>query len=585
MAGSSCPLISLSGGDIFEALEKTRRIQGPKTLDLGDGTLSLSQPLMLDARDDGLTLTGTAKLTVARSISRWRPEPDGLLSCTVPEGIIPTELIINGTPRTLAVYPLAGYLRTLDRCQLHWRNSENGGWDRPPSREDLTCLTLDTASLPNGFDPAGSLVTVFHQWDESTVEVVSFDSKTGHLQLSSPMEHPSGAFGRNECVFRGVREGMSVPGVWYWDRKAGRIFYHPLPGETGISAYLPTVSSPILIRGASGVTVSGLTFCFSGALRSRCGLRGSLAPGAIDAEDAQDLILRGLKIVSPGGSGIRLCRCSGARVLDCLIENAGVCGVYASDCFPAEYRGCRIRDVGRLSGCAVGIVAGGRSVLQYVLDGRPEESGGVVIAENEISGSPYCGIALGGGPHLVEGNVLSNCMRVLRDGAAVYCSRGIGTILRGNTAISCRDNELSYAWYLDEWSENCLVEHNLADGFSVPFQFHRAKHCVIRGNRSRSPEAMTIRATMCRDLNFRDNTFEAVGNLYLQTNREETEPSENSPFHWENNTFFATSCIQRARIWRQDGTVTITDMPIDPPEGLSRTEPKPFPPFYLKEES
>lgn len=562
--------VTLSDGDLNAALDITRRISGPRTLDLGGGILFLSKPIELDARDSDLTITGTARLLAAKPIPVWTEEPDGLLSCLVQEGLCPTELIVDDVPRPLAVYPLEGHLRSVDKCSLFWRNSENGGWNRPPTEEELTRLTVDPISLPEGFNPEGALVTVFHQWDESTVEVSSLDLQTGVLRLASPMEHPSGAFGRNEFVFRGVRQGMSSPGVWCWDRTCSRVYYHPLPGERNPRAFFSTFPSLFLIRGASRVTIDGLTLTYSSAMRTRCGLRGSLASGAVDATDAPELTLRNLSIVSPGGSGIRLCRCPDARVLGCRIENAGVCGISAADCFPAEYRENVILKAGRLSGCAVGIAAGGRSVLQYVLDGRPEEAGGTVIAGNEISGSPYCGIALGGGPHLVERNRLSDCMRVLRDGAAIYCSRGEGTVIRENKATAALEGELSYAWYLDEWSENCIVERNQSDGFSIPFQFHRAKHCEICGNTSRSSGDLTVRATVCKDLFFRGNRFSALGNLVLQQNRGEEDPPLENPFRWENNRFDAAACILRTRIWRRDGTITLSDEKIDPPPGLDR---------------
>jgi hypothetical protein len=66
----------------------------------------------------------------------------------------------------------------------------------------------------------------------------------------------------------------------------------------------------------------------------------------------------------------------------------------------------------------------------------------------------------------------------------IYCFAGNGLVLRGNFIRDIVDTGGygASAYYLDERSENCLVEGNLSIGIARPSHNHMAKRNTIRNN-------------------------------------------------------------------------------------------------------
>ena len=54
----------------------------------------------------------------------------------------PRILLINGEWRKKSCYPAEGYLELTDQTEHEWMNSRNGGWDSPPTMEELTHITV-----------------------------------------------------------------------------------------------------------------------------------------------------------------------------------------------------------------------------------------------------------------------------------------------------------------------------------------------------------------------------------------------------------------------------------------------------------
>jgi len=75
-------------------------------------------------------------------------------------------------------------------------------------------------------------------------------------------------------------------------------------------------------------------------------------------------------------------------------------------------------------------------------------------------------------------------MQVLHDGAGIYCFAGQGLKLQGNFIHDIEDTG-SYgasSYYLDERSENCVVEGNLSVNVARPSHNHMALKNTIRNN-------------------------------------------------------------------------------------------------------
>ncbi|GAH84529.1 unnamed protein product, partial [marine sediment metagenome] len=84
-----------------------------------------------------------------------------------------------------------------------------------------------------------------------------------------------------------------------------------------------------------------------------------------------------------------------------------------------------------------------------------------------------------------EHNLIYRPMLELRDGGAIYTYEGKNVVIRGNFArdiAAVYDDYGTCAYYLDERSENCLVENNLSVNIGWPSHNHKAKNNTIRNN-------------------------------------------------------------------------------------------------------
>ena len=76
-------------------------------------------------------------------------------------------------------------------------------------------------------------------------------------------------------------------------------------------------------------------------------------------------------------------------------------------------------------------------------------------------------------------------VRVLHDGAAFYCGSSQGLALRRNVVRDIEAVGKGYgasAYYLDEKSENCLVEGNVSVNVKRPTHNHMTVNCTLRNN-------------------------------------------------------------------------------------------------------
>ena len=109
---------------------------------------------------------------------------------------------------------------------------------------------------------------------------------------------------------------------------------------------------------------------------------------------------------------------------------------------------------------------------------------------------------------MIEGNVISHCMKVLNDGAGIYCSRGKKTVLRGNQAYDIQSNKgLAIAYYFDEDSIDCLLEGNSAVNCPTPFLAHLSEKIIIRNNYFYSQKPMIIKFANSRNFVWENNLF------------------------------------------------------------------------------
>jgi hypothetical protein len=239
-----------------DAVRNTRRAhpRGRISVYLLGGIYRLSQPLVLDAQDSGRpgndvvwlaapgarpVISGAIRVTGLTLHDQAR----GIYEARVPAGLASRELYVDGRRAVRArsaMFP-NGFVRTA------------AGYIAP-----------DAAMA--GWPDAGGLEAVtLTQWKMMRCPVAAIRGR--QLIMRQPCWHNVSVFPR-QWSFQTVTwlenayELLDSPGEWYLDRAAGRLYYIPRPGERLAQAdvELPVAQSLIDVRGSLRHPVSNIDF-------------------------------------------------------------------------------------------------------------------------------------------------------------------------------------------------------------------------------------------------------------------------------------------------------------------------------------
>lgn len=488
----------------------------PRKVIIQAGQYFLDRPLELNAGDAGLTIESAPGADVClyggKKVAGWIKDGEKFYSAALP-GVKDRKwdfraLVVNGRFCSRARLPEEGFFEHLSSFDVPWMSTTGGGWKRKPTNEELTTLKYRSGDIGPWLDVGNAEVTIYHMWDESMVGLASMDAGTRTLTFANPSGHPPGAFGVKKYVIRNVREGMTRPGQWYLDRTAGKLVYWPMPGDdmTKAEVFAPVIESIIRIRGtrenpARDITVRGLALSVTTTPLEAGGFGAGKFDGAISVASAENCRLVGLEIVNVGGQGIKASG-DGLRIERCHVHNTGACGIRCSGA-EAVVTDNHIHDVGLTYPSAIALQGGGRDCI---------------ISHNEIHDCPYTAINCGGLRNRIEHNLIYHAMKELHDGGGIYCFAGKDLVLRGNFIRDIIDTGGygASAYYLDERSENCLVEGNLSVGIVRPSHNHMAKGNTIRNNVFISNADAMITFPKSSNYTFEHNVIQAKGQIVLE---------------------------------------------------------------------
>jgi hypothetical protein len=449
---------------------------------IGGGQYFLNKPLVLTDKDSGLTIEAAAGAKVnlygGREVAGWKKDGENFYSAPLPEVKEGKwdfrALVVNGRFCRRARLPEKGSFTHQSSFDVPWMTTTGGGWKRKPTSEELTELKYRPEDLGPWLDIKNAELTVYHMWDESLVGASAIDTKSNTLIFSTPSGHPPGAFGVKKYVVWNVREGMTEPGQWYLDRTAGKVVYWPLPGEDMGKAevFAPTIESIIHIQGtkkkpAKNITICGLVLSVTTTPLKAGGFGAGRFDGAVSIVSGENCTLVDLEIVNVGGQGIKASD-NKLRIENCNVHHTGACGIRFSGAGSVVINNY-IHHVGLTYPSAIGLQGGGK-------DNE--------VSHNEIHDTPYTAINWGGERNRIEDNLIYRAMLELHDGGGIYCFAGKGLVLRGNFIRDIPDTGGygSSAYYLDERSEDCIVEGNLSLRVGRPTHNHMAKNNTIRHN-------------------------------------------------------------------------------------------------------
>ena len=188
--------------------------------------------------------------------------------------------------------------------------------------------------------------------------------------------------------------------------------------------------------------------------------------GALSGAGVRDIRLVDVTVRNVGGWAYRL-EGNGLTFEGCEACNTGAGGIgYRGD--DVTIARSRIHSIGLVYQSAVGIMGSG-------LRNR--------ISHCEIFDTPYCGINNVGDESLVEGNLIYSIKTFMQDGGAIYVFAAKRLTMRGNVILGDPAKRVRVnAYYLDERSEDSVVEQNLAVNSLRPVQSHMTRNCTYRNN-------------------------------------------------------------------------------------------------------
>lgn len=501
--------------DAVRAMKKEAggTLRQPVTVFLRDGAHSITEPLVLGPEDSG---TADCPVTFAayqgeqavidggRTITGWRKEGKFWVAeiPSVKDGKWSfRQLYVNGESRPRARTPNAGFLKVAGCPEgtpktVHYHTDCQSFEFKPGDiRSDWT--NIEDVE-----------VIVYHFWTDSHLPIQKIDPESRVVTFA----HKAGKVFTDDFTEDGARyivenvfEALDGPGEWYLNRKTGRIFYLPKPGEdpAKLEFTAPVATAHIEIKGQPAERRFVEHICFRD----------------LTFRHAHFQLPRGNSNDQQGSASVAAAiRLEGAR--SCGFENCRITnlGTFAFDlkkgCSGNLFRG---NEIGHVAGGGFRVDGGGfsespltRTFGNRITDNRLHHYGedypsavgillmqteGNAVAHNEISHGRYTGISIGwqwgyqrsiSRDNLVEFNHIHDIGQgLLSDMGGIY-TLGVspGTVLRNNLIHDVDANQYGgWGIYHDEGSSHLLVENNIVYNTKfAPFNIHYAKEVTVRNN-------------------------------------------------------------------------------------------------------
>ncbi|WP_326680779.1 right-handed parallel beta-helix repeat-containing protein [Streptomyces sp. NBC_01237] len=473
---------------------------------LKGGTYRLAEPLKLGADDsgkNGRTVTWAAApgarpvLSGGRDLTGWQRNADRTWTASVPAGVTPRQLFIDGE-RAVRARGGACAAAVCDATTTGMTGANATGiaqWQRPTDAEAVVRVRwrnyhcriagvsgdIMTFAQPCWTNSASGTDRTGPAWDSTTVDSTRY----------------SGV-----AFFENAPELLDTPGEFTWNSQDRTVTYLPRKGENmrRAQAVTPHTEQLLVLDGAHDIAVSGIGFAYAayrqpgtdeGYAGMQAGLTLTGATGPVDhagryyTKPAAALTVRGGQRVSIDGARFDHLGGAGAILEAGTKDSTLTRSAFTDLSSGAVYVG----DTEPLPGTAL---AGERNTVSYNTIHRSgveyTDSVGIwagyeaelTVDHNTLRHLPYSGISVGWGwnqpeaqksvlrDNRVTDNRITDVMEVAQeqhDGGAIYTQGAQpGTVLSGNyinrSAFGNTERD-GNGIYLDEQSSHILVEKNV----------------------------------------------------------------------------------------------------------------------------
>ena len=354
--------------------------------------------------------------------------------------------------------------------------------------EDGDRMVLKDKELDKYDNLEGSKVriqTVNWQWEIRQVA----EKNPGKIKLDSLLWHPTkknfGYYLENKLAF------VDKFGEWYYNEQEGRLYIMWEGNINNVEFQAVCLEDGIKIRnGLSNIEIKGVSIKYYNNAAINIGERSSGI--SISGNEISNIEVFGILM----NKGCEVCHVSNNAIAD--IQGRGISTLEPQNC---KISSNHIKRIGMIAGHGFDGVNSGVGICMENRENQKIEEQVIAmnneISKNKIDSTGYGGIRADGAYNTIEYNVVREAVLTMNDGAGIYSwgknynyshhnvfRNNIVVNVHGNTESSAGHHKIICALYLDNYSNNHVVEDNIFVCDETGIILNDLSHShIIRGNK------------------------------------------------------------------------------------------------------